>query len=90
MVSRLPCLRDVPLRSGNLHFGGVQERKGSVDTCTINNYEHNIMPSSIPTCRKSKVLADSHYVFDVLRTLPILEVLEISDKCLILKVPILR
>lgn len=31
-----------------------------------------------------------HYVFDVLRTLPILEVLEIPDKCLILKVAILR
>lgn len=31
-----------------------------------------------------------HYVFDVLRTLPILEVLEIPDECLILKVSILR
>lgn len=31
-----------------------------------------------------------HYVFDVLRTLPILEVLEIPDERLILKVPILR
>jgi hypothetical protein len=32
---QLPCLLDVPLHSGNSHFGGAQERKGSVDTlCT--------------------------------------------------------
>jgi hypothetical protein len=26
---------DVPLHFGNWHFGGAQERKGSVDTCII-------------------------------------------------------
>lgn len=31
-----------------------------------------------------------HYVLDVLRTLPILEILEITDKRLILKVSVLR
>jgi hypothetical protein len=33
-----PCLLDVPLHSGNSHFGGAQERKGSVDTCIISNH----------------------------------------------------
>jgi hypothetical protein len=32
---QLPCLLDVPLHFGNLHFGGAQERKGSVDTLCI-------------------------------------------------------
>lgn len=32
---QLPCLLDVPLRFGNLHFGEAQERKGSADTLCI-------------------------------------------------------
>jgi hypothetical protein len=38
---------------------------------------------------RSKLYGHSHYVFDVLRTLPVFEILEIPDKCLNLKVPIL-
>jgi hypothetical protein len=30
-----PCLLDVPLHCGNWHFGGAQERKGSVDKLCI-------------------------------------------------------
>jgi hypothetical protein len=36
-------LLDVPLHCGNWHFGGAQERKGSVDNCIIRKKHEQVI-----------------------------------------------